>query len=110
MTLAKLFANRLLSVPWMMHLDVYRQQLQPVLSGRSKPDFVGLNSNNDWVVIEAKGRTNDFEESVLQTAKAQTQKLATIQGTRPVLRVATLAYFAAGNLELVMRDPERKEG
>jgi hypothetical protein len=110
MTFAKLFASRLLSVPWLMHLDVYRQQLQPVLQGRSKPDFVGLNSNNDWVVLEAKGRTNDFEESVMQTAKAQTQNLTTIQGSLPILRVASLACFAAGNLKFVMRDPERKKG
>jgi len=60
--------------------------------------------------MEAKGRTNDYEESVLQAAKAQTQRLSTIQGTQPVLRVASLAYFATGNLEFVMRDPERNKG
>ncbi len=110
MTVAKLFANRLLSVPWLMHLDVYRQQLQPILVGKSKPDFVGLNANNGWVVLEAKGRTNDYEESVLQAAKTQTQQLTTIQGTQPVLRVASLAYFAAGNLEFTALDPRQKKG
>jgi hypothetical protein len=105
MTLTKLFANRLLGVPWLMHLDVYRQQLHPVLVGKSKPDFVGLNINNDWVVMEAKGRTNDYEESVLQKAKTQTQQLTTISGSQPVLRVASLTYFAAGYLEFAMRDP-----
>jgi len=97
MTLAKLFSRRLLSVPWLMHLDVYRQQLQPILLGRSKPDFVGLNTLYDWIVLEAKGRTNEYEESVLQSAKVQTQQLSTIQGNQPVLRVGSLAYFSIKN-------------
>jgi hypothetical protein len=78
LTLAKLFAHDLLGVPWLMHLDVYRQQLQPVLVGNEKPDLVGLNANNDWVVVEAKGRTNDYSETALVKAKSQSQQLATI--------------------------------
>jgi hypothetical protein len=110
MTLAKLFAHRLLSVPWLMHLDVYRQQLQPILLGKSKPDFVGLNTTLDWVVFEAKGRTNDYEQLVLQGAKTQTQQLSTIGGIQPVLRVGSLAYFSAGTLEFAMRDPKGDSG
>jgi hypothetical protein len=109
-TLAKLFANRLLSVPWLLHLDVYRQQLQPILAGKSKPDFVGLNAAYDWVVLEAKGRTNEYEDSVLQRAKSQTQQLTTIQGNQPVLRAGSLAYFSAGNLQFAIRDPKGEDG
>jgi len=105
-TLAKLFANRLLSVPWLLHLDVYRQQLQPILAGKTKPDFVGLNAAFDWVVLEAKGRTNEYEDSVLQRAKLQTQQLTTIQGSQPVLRAGCLAYFSAGNLQFAIQDPK----
>lgn len=110
MTLAKLFSHRLLSVPWLMHLDVYRQELQPILAGKSKPDFVGLNTTHDWVVVEAKGRTNEYEESVLQSAKIQTQQLSTIQGIQPVLRVGSLTYFSAGILQFAMRDPKGDSG
>jgi hypothetical protein len=110
MTLAKLFSHRLLNVPWLMHLDVYRQQLQPILVGKSKPDFVGLNTNYDWVVLEAKGRTNEFEESVLRSAKIQAQQVTTIQGIQPVLRLGSLAYFSAGNLRFAMRDPKGDSG
>jgi hypothetical protein len=107
LTLAKLFAHDLLGVPWLMHLDVYRQQLQPVLVGNEKPDLVGLNANNDWVVVEAKGRTNDYSETALVKAKSQSQQLATIQGKQPVLRVGALAYFKANRLRFAMRDPKR---
>ena len=106
MTFTKLFSNRLLNVPWLMHLDVYRQQLQAILAGKSKPDLVGLTAGSDWVTVESKGRTNGYEESVLESAKMQTQQLTTIQGVQPILRVGSLTYFSAGNLQFAMRDPK----
>lgn len=42
MTFCKLFAAKLLNTPWLLHLDVFRPTLNPVLSGRSRPDLVGL--------------------------------------------------------------------
>ena len=39
LTVAKLFADRLLNVPWLMHLDVYRKKLSPI-HGAAKPDLV----------------------------------------------------------------------
>lgn len=110
LTMAKLFAGDLLSVPWLMHLDVYRQVLQPVLAGTSRPDLVGLTTAGQWAVMEAKGRTNGFIGSVLQDAKNQTLELTTIQGITPTLRVAALTYFdAAGRLEVAISDPRDEQ-
>jgi|SRR5580704_6022131 hypothetical protein len=106
LTFAKLFAARLLGVPWVMHLDVYQEQLNPVLKGASRPDLVGLNVSGDWVVLEAKGRTNEFTEGTLFQAKLQSQQLSTLQGAAPVLRVGALTYFDNGTLEIAARDPE----
>lgn len=36
MTLCKLFASQLLGTPWLLHLDVFRPPLNPVLLGRSR--------------------------------------------------------------------------
>jgi hypothetical protein len=73
LTVAKLLAHRLLDVPWLMHLDVYRRDLQPVLHGGGKPDLVGQNGAGQWVAIESKGRTHGqcarlrmFEPSVFE--------------------------------------------
>jgi len=41
MTFCKLFAAKLLNTPWLLHLDVFRPMLNPVLTGRSRPDLVG---------------------------------------------------------------------
>jgi hypothetical protein len=110
LTLAKLMAGRLLSVPWLMHLDVYRAILDPVLLGASKPDLVGLTQDGEWIVVEAKGRTNTFVASVLTDAKLQTQQLTTIQGMAPVLRMATLSFFdSAGILRMAVEDPKSEQ-
>lgn len=45
---AKLFADAYLNVPWLMHLDVYRDRLRPYsVSSGSRPDLVGLDTNGD---------------------------------------------------------------
>jgi hypothetical protein len=109
LTMAKLLAGQLLSVPWLMHMDVYRQQLAPILAGNSRPDLVGLTTGGGWVVVEAKGRTHGFDNSALQAAKNQTAQLTTIQGVAPVLRVGALAFFgAAGTLEVAIDDPRSR--
>src|SRR5438045_4082788 len=36
MAVCKLFTTKLLSAPWLLHLDVFRPQLDPELSGRSR--------------------------------------------------------------------------
>jgi hypothetical protein len=110
MTLAKLFADKLLDVPWLMHLDVYRAELQPTaIRGRSRPDLVGQNSTGEWIAIESKGRTNEYDRIALERAKGQVENLSGIQGVAPALRVAMLAYFDDGILECAIDDPDKKK-
>ena len=41
LVICKLFAARLLDAPWTLHLDIWRNILNPVLlAGRSRPDMV----------------------------------------------------------------------
>jgi hypothetical protein len=59
LTVAKLIAERLFGVAWLLHFDVYRQYLDPTLGPfGDKPDLIGVDPTGHWVVIEAKGRTN----------------------------------------------------
>lgn len=110
MTLAKLLADKLLDVPWLMHLDVYRAQLGPeLLSGNSRPDLVGQNPSGDWIGVESKGRTNDFDQVALNRAKEQVENLSTISGVAPILRVALLAYFDDGTLACALNDPNEHD-
>lgn len=109
MMAAKLVAARLLNTPWLFHLSRFKQDGGNLtLSGNSQPDLIGLDAHRNWVVIEAKGRTNGFSSDALLKAKDQTRKLRRINGRLPALRVGIQAYFSPC-LELMLDDPEPEE-
>jgi hypothetical protein len=106
LTVAKLFAHWLLDVPWLMHLDVYRRDLQPVVNGGGKPDLVGKNTAGEWIAIESKGRTHGYDAAALERAKEQVECLASVSGQALALRVALLTHFGDGVLQCAADDPE----
>lgn len=106
-TAAKLLAEKYLGVPWLMHLDVYRSQLSPILSAKKiKPDLVGLNLTRNWVVIEAKGRSGNLINNVIPKAKKQTRKLRRISGAYPSYRIALACYFQSKTFKIAWEDPD----
>jgi hypothetical protein len=105
MTLCKLFSARLLDAPWLMHLDVFRPQLNAVLMGRSRPDLVGRTGSNDWVVLESKGRVSAPNMDVKNKAKIQAQRVISINGKPPSFCIGGIAYFRNDVLQFFWRDP-----
>lgn len=112
LTMTKLLANRLLATPWLLHLDVYKDQFARngsafgFGSSRKKPDLIGLNTNRDWIVFESKGRTNGVEADLLTKAKTQTRNLRKIGVALPSLRIAMVTYFVNGELFVDWEDPD----
>ncbi|MGE3959257.1 MAG: hypothetical protein AB7H96_21270 [Vicinamibacterales bacterium] len=102
---AKLLSDRLLNVPWLMHVDVYRQELQ-IPGGAMRPDLVGQNAAGQWIAVESKGRTHGFSAGAMLKAKEQVETLATVKGEPVVLRVALQAHFGGGLLQCALRDPD----
>jgi hypothetical protein len=106
LTMAKAFAEHLLDTPWLMHLDVYRQVLGlQMVDDSSRPDLVGQTTGGGWVVVESKGRTNQFDPKALARAKVQTQAIGTIAGQVPVLRVGIVTHFGNQQLQFSASDP-----
>lgn len=106
MMAAKLVASRLFDTPWLFHLSRFKKSGGKLtLNGNSQPDLIGLNNRRDWIVIEAKGRTNGFSSGALSKAKDQTRKLRKINGQFPTLRIGIQAYFSP-HLEIMIDDPE----
>ena len=106
LTVAGLAARRFFNVSWPMHLDVYHHLLHPELSGSLRPDLVGLDRSGAWCVIEAKGRSNEADRRLLPKAKRQTRMLRRVCGQKPLLRIASVAYFSPrGSLSLRLADP-----
>lgn len=112
LTFCKLLSHRLLNVPWLVHIDVYRAsflgtgQAFRFGSNRLRPDLIGMDLMRRWVVMEGKGRTNSISSGLLDHAKNQTRNLRQIAGNYPNLRVAAVTYFANDVLTVDWEDPE----
>jgi hypothetical protein len=105
MTVAKLFAAELLATPWLLHLDVFRPQLNAVLSGRSRPDLVGKTTSGQWIALECKGRVSPPNEDVKAKAKGQAQRVVSIGGSVPSFTIGAVTYFRNDILQFFWRDP-----
>ncbi|MCL6479735.1 MAG: hypothetical protein K6T65_15265 [Peptococcaceae bacterium] len=106
LTSAKLFAAKLLNVFWLMHVEKYLSEYQMRFwNGKSKPDLFGPDRRGEWVVIEAKGRSNKFDSQTLQRAKKQARMLRTIFGQFPILRIAMESHFNNSTFQVTWKDP-----
>jgi len=106
MTFCKLFAAKLLNTHWLLHLDVFRPALNPVLSGRSRPDLLGFNHGTSrWYAFECKGRISPPGASDKQNAKAQARRLVAVNGTPCALHIGAVTYFHDDVLNFYWRDP-----
>ena len=110
MAVCKLFSDEMLRTPWLLHLDVFRDQLEAhVLSGRSRPDLVGSDHSGAWHAFECKGRSSVPSESERRKAKNQAQRLVRVGSTDCSLHVGAISYFRQDRLEFHWRDPEPEE-
>lgn len=106
MTFCKLFASRHLQTPWLLHLDVFRAHLNPVILGRSRPDLVGENNFGEWHAFESKGRSSAPSLADKTKAKTQAQRLVSVGGRNCSLHVGSFTFFRNDVLEFYWRDPE----
>ncbi|HVN96859.1 MAG TPA: hypothetical protein VMT62_10540 [Syntrophorhabdaceae bacterium] len=107
MVMCKLFSAKLLDAPWVLHLDVFRDQLNPkVLGGRSRPDLVGQTSSGEWVALESKGRVSQPSSDVKNKAKQQAKRLISVDGLPPSFQIGAVTYFRNDVLQFFWRDPE----
>lgn len=108
MTFSKLFALLLFDAPWMVHLDRLVSCASIGLTGRSRPDLVGVDSVGRWIIMEGKGRSGRFSESALQKAKLQVTQVKKIDGLQPYLRIGSQTYFEP-SLTIKLIDPDEAQ-
>ena len=106
MTICKVFADRLLNAPWMLHLDVFRPDLNPVLKGRSRPDLVGQRISGEWIALESKGRISVPDAKARTKAKEQALRCVSVAGSRLQFHIGAIAYLKKDVLQFYWRDPE----
>ena len=107
LTLCKLFADKVLRTPWLLHLDVFRDRLNPTLmSGRSRPDLVGLSLDGDWMAMESKGRASKPTTKDRGKAKKQAKRISSINGVPVDWRIGGFAFFDNDLLRFHWIDPQ----
>lgn len=107
MVFCKLFAHRLLNTHWLLHLDVFKDQLNPeLLTGKSRPDLVGQDDTGDWHSFESKGRSSAPNDDAKQKAKQQAQRLVRVDGQDCLLHIGAISFFRGETLEFYWRDPD----
>jgi hypothetical protein len=111
MTICKLFAADILGAPWLLHLDVFRDQLNPkILRSRSRPDLVGQETvGSAWHAFESKGRASNPSSSDKAKAKDQALRLVSIDGNNCSLHIGAISFFKNDVLRFYWRDPEPEE-
>lgn len=106
MCLAKLLMEKLFAVPWLLHVDVYKADLNPYFLFPKRPDLVGRDAEGNWAVVEAKGRSWSMPNGTMNTAKQQTRSLGLINNIAPALRVVVGASFKSSRMQARVWDPE----
>lgn len=108
MTFAKLYADKVLDVPWMMHISRYESSWSVRYGANTRrPDLFGCNSSGDWAVAEAKGRSR-VTTRLVERMREQKSAVAAIDGTPPAYRYGSATRFLRNQLELRIVDPPAK--
>ena len=109
LTMAKLFAARLLNAPWSLHVDVFGQSIGTMLSQRSRPDLLAqIQGSDEWVSIEAKGRISKPDATAKSRAKEQARRIA-IRGAVVRNHVGCIAFLRNDVIEVYLEDPEPRD-
>ncbi len=106
MSFAKLYAEKYLGVPWLMHISRYGGRNAIKYLGKGRPDLFGPDKEGNWVVLEAKGRQR-VTSGLLDKIKLQTSMVDTINGVEPRFRVGVTARQSKTALDMVVIDPEK---
>lgn len=105
LALTKAFVADRLGVPWLMHLDLFRDRFAVNLAPGERPDLFGQDALGRWIVAESKGRTNAHDSEALAKAKVQASQVIDVGGSIPHLSIGLVASFERKSLSLVADDP-----
>lgn len=109
LAICKLFASTLLHTDWLLHIDVFRDQLGLAYLGRSRPDLVGQDDNDAWHAFECKGRSSVPSPADERKAKRQAQRVVCVDSIDCSLHVGALSFFRQDVLEFHWRDPDPED-
>ena len=113
MTFAKLYSERVLGIPNLVHLEFLKKQNAVTLSGSGngkrpkEADLVGQTADGEWHIFEAKGiSTSESKlEAKVAEAKAQIRQVVAINGVPPATGSACATYIGPDRVVTLLEDP-----
>ncbi|WP_050607435.1 hypothetical protein [Clostridium niameyense] len=102
----KLVSTKLLNINQLLHYDLYKSMINTKSIGNRRPDFIGKNNRNEWVLAESKGRSNAYDDQATISGKEQLVGIYSINNIKPSLRYVVQTYFERDVLKLHIEDPE----
>ncbi len=117
MTFAKIIANEKLGFENLVFYEHFINYPLVIVNGNKsnlRPDFIGYNNTNEYLVLEAKGSSNTFIKKSFNDGKNQATSIISINNIKP-LAVVTQSYFKNDTslkdvLNVKYEDPESNEG
>jgi hypothetical protein len=94
-----------------MHVDRYAARFSVRFSNRKRADLFGQDVLGQWIVAEAKGRSNSMESALVNTLHVQKRSVISVGGSPPSLALGCVASFppATRVLRVDAFDPEPRE-
>lgn len=112
MIFAKIAAQDLLGIPWLVHFGTMtKNHYIPKSKGKSSPDLLGYScKTKKWNVFEAKGKVGGYSKKLMKKAKDQANNLTTVDGNPCGFYVGTQLYRnSVKQLEFAWEDPPPDE-
>lgn len=110
-TLTMAYLANKLGIHWLAHYSLIKNfpiyHLIQTLPSRVEPDYIGMDSNQQFFVAEAKGRTSLDKKTKLDLqAKTQTKTVTSVIGQTSLPGFGIAAIAGGQNIELYATDPE----
>jgi len=110
MGVARIAAERILKIPYLQHVDTLlaKGQLTVTAGTNERGDMVGLDRNNNWHVIEAKGRSRSPTTADKKKAKDQAEKITAVNGIAPLTKNYCITHIDQISCDIYLNDPDDK--
>lgn len=106
----KLVSTKLLGITKLLHYDLYKDTLNIRKLGNRRPDFIGKNANNEWILAESKGRSGTHDKEAMVSGKNQLSGVYSINNVKPSLKYVVQTFFERNVIKVYIEDPEGNSG
>ena len=110
--MASIYCRSHMQVSHLLHVDRYGDPWRLSLpSSGPRPDLFGQRRSGQWVVVEAKGRSNGVDANLIKTVKQQKSVVSAINGRTDHIPIGSVVNFPplrngdSGAMKLNVIDP-----